>query len=125
MQKTSEIISEKIKKENNLKNKDEIKEYCDQLEHAFEINQSNIEDTFMKQQDTIIFDDDDILNQIQNKLNTGSSNISNNQSIFAVNISGIQNIKNTSGFINPNFLRQNQIKEGKEDIIHSIYNIRI
>ena len=76
----------------------------------------------MKQQDTLIFDDDDILNQIQNKLNTGSSNISNNQSIFAVNISGIQNIKNTSGFINPNFLRQNQIKEGKEDIIHSIYN---
>ena len=106
---------------NEIKNTEKIIEKKEK-EYLEIINQSNIEDTFMKQQDTIIFDDDDILNQIQNKLNTGSSNISNNQSIFAVNISGIQNIKNTSGFINPNFLRQNQIKEGKEDIIHSIYN---
>ena len=86
-----------------------------------ESSQTFTEDTFMKQQVSIIFDDDDVLNQIQNRLSTRASRINNNQSIFASNLSGIQNVR-TSGFINPNFLRQSQIKEGKEGFVHSIYD---
>ena len=83
-------------------------------------SQSLIEDTFTKQQETIIFDDDDILMQAQNKLNMRASRISNNKSIFSTNLSGIQNVR-TSGFINPNFIGQNQIRDGKEGVVHSIY----
>ena len=39
MQKTSEIISQKLENENNLRDITEIKEYYNQLAHDFEINQ--------------------------------------------------------------------------------------
>ena len=103
-------IEEITKTEKIIKQKE--KEYS-------EGNQNSLVDSFMKQ-DSIIFDDDNVLFQIQNKLNSRASRISNNQSIFFTNLSGIQNVR-TSGFINPNFLRPNQIEEGKNGNVHSIY----
>ena len=86
-----------------------------------ETSQSFAEDTFLRQQDSVIFDEDDTLTHIQNRLSSRASRVGINQSIFATNISTIPNVK-TSGFINPNYLRQQQIREGKEGVVHSIYS---
>ena len=78
------------------------------------------EDTFMRQEETI-FDDDDVLIQIQNKLGARASNFNANQSLLALNSGNLINQSGIrpSGVINPNFFRQSTVKQG---IVHSIYD---
>jgi phosphatidylinositol-4,5-bisphosphate 3-kinase len=82
---------------------------------------SIVEDTFIKQEESI-FDDDDVLLHIQNKIGARASNVNANQSILALNnlnLSTINSNARPSGIINPNFLRQSIAKQG---IVHSIYD---
>ena len=82
---------------------------------------SIVEDTFIKQVESI-FDDDDVLLHIQNKIGARASNVNANQSILALNnlnLSTINSNARPSGIINPNFLRQSIAKQG---IVHSIYD---
>ena len=81
------------------------------------IEQSSIaENTFIRQEESI-FDDDDVLLQIQSKLGARASNINQNQTLLALNSSNLAN--NRSSIINPNFFRQSTSGQG---IVHSIYD---
>ena len=64
------------------------------------------EDTFMRQEESI-FDDDDILLQIQSKLGSRTSNLNQNQTLFALNNGNLPN--NRPSVINPNFFRQSTV----------------
>ena len=111
-------IEESIQKY-NLNEISETQKTIQEKESEY-LKMSNIEDTFIKQEESI-FDDDDVLIHIQNKLGARASNVNANQSLLAVNNCNLSNINNmrASGKINPNILRQNIDKQG---IVHSIYD---
>ena len=112
-------IEESLKKHNT----DEItitQKTIEKKEQEYLEISSIAEDTFMKQEESI-FDDNDILMQIQSKLGARGNNFNPNQSLLALNMGNLTNISNSraSGVINPNFLRQSTLKQG---IVHSIYD---
>ena len=111
-------IEETLKK-HNAEEISVTKKLIDKKEKEYIEISSIAEDTFMKQEESI-FDDDDILMQIQSRLGARASNFNPNQSLLAQNVGNLNNISNVrSSIINPNFLRQTTLKQG---IVHSIYD---